>query len=664
MQDGIFAAYILSQPGITPREVADRLGVSIRTVRTYVSQTNATMDGFAHIDLERGCGYTLAIDDVARFEDWTRKSKTIRGDELPQTPDQRIAYLLNDLLMRSDWITLDDLSRILCVSRSAVSNDIKCVERTLGRFGLTLEKRPHYGLRVVGPEMARRVCLASVIMKAYDEYGGGTPCPLRSQVIAGSCAGAAQSQKLIDIVSACVAQVTDAERFRINAIAYQNLLVHISIALIRINDGYNVPMPVEHLEELQQTREYAIAYKIAAALAGKTGVELPEEEIAYIGIHLAGKQTLSYAPDDEDRGLVISEEVWGVVTQMLDLVWSVYRFDFRNDLELRMNLARHIVPLSVRLQYRMSVKNPLLADIKVRYPLAYAMAMDSSSALADRYGSKLSDDEVGYIALAFALALERQKTAAAKKNILVVCASGAGSARLLEYRVRREFGEYINQATVCNVLDVGDVDFSTIDYVFTTVPLNQEVPVPVREVKYFLDDSEVAHVKEFLRKDAEPDGDITQYFDRRLFFPHLSLANKQEVLDFLIDRASGKHKVAANFRELVWKREETVATSFGNNVAMPHPLEPASRETFVCVGLLDQPVVWDEFGRTVQVVFLSSFSADAGLAQQALYSRLADMLVSRRAMRALVDDQSWDTLAALLSAFSSLDLGEALDALR
>ena len=177
MQDGIFAAYILSQPGITPREVADRLGVSIRTVRTYVSQTNATMDGFAHIDLERGCGYTLAIDDVARFEDWTRKSKTIRGDELPQTPDQRIAYLLNDLLMRSDWITLDDLSRILCVSRSAVSNDIKCVERTLGRFGLTLEKRPHYGLRVVGPEMARRVCLASVIMKAYDEYGGGDSLP-------------------------------------------------------------------------------------------------------------------------------------------------------------------------------------------------------------------------------------------------------------------------------------------------------------------------------------------------------------------------------------------------------------------------------------------------------------------------------------------------------
>lgn len=132
-----------------------------------------------------------------------------------------------------------------------------------------------------------------------------------------------------------------------------------------------------------------------------------------------------------------------MVSQMLDAVYEAFLFDFRSDLELRMNLAQHIVPLAVRLQYNMKLKNPLLKDIKARFPMAYAIALHSSSILTERYGHELKDDEVGYLALAFALAIERQNTELPKKNILIVCASGKGSAQLLHYRYRQEFGSYV-----------------------------------------------------------------------------------------------------------------------------------------------------------------------------------------------------------------------------
>lgn len=51
----------------------------------------------------------------------------------------------------------------------------------------------------------------------------------------------------------------------------------------------------------------------------------------------------------------------------------------------------------------MKLKNPLLKDIKARFPMAYAIALHSSSILTERYGHELKDDEVGYLALAFAL---------------------------------------------------------------------------------------------------------------------------------------------------------------------------------------------------------------------------------------------------------------------
>lgn len=462
--------------------------------------------------------------------------------------------------------------------------------------------------------------------------------------------GVLAESDLLAHVTSCVDAVISEADYQINSVAYQNLLVHISVAIMRIRENCYVPMESEHLRGIKGSREYPMAQAIAERIDRDLNVDLPEEEIAYIAIHLAGKQTLSI--DVDDQGLVISDEVWAVVSEMLDCVWNVFRFDFRNDLELRMNLARHIVPLAVRLRYNMRLKNPLLADIRRRYPLAYSMACDASSVLAEHYDAKLSDDETGYIALAFALALEHQKTDAPRKNVLMVCASGAGSARLLEYRCRQEFGDFVGEITTCDVLDLGKVDFDRIDYVFTTVPLNRTLPVPVREVRHFLDPSDIEGVRDLFRVEKREDEDISRYFDRALFFPHLGLATKREVLDFLIKRVAEHRDVASNFAELVWKREATVATSFGNGVAMPHPLEPASEETFVCVAVLEEPVAWDEFGREVRVVFLSSFSAGEGLELQRFYSTLADMLVSRHAMATLEEGQDWETLMALLATFS------------
>ena len=69
--------------------------------------------------------------------------------------------------MRNEWITLDDLANILFVSRGSISGDLKDVSRVLDRFGLKLERRSHYGIRVTGPEMARRVCFANIVMSQY-----------------------------------------------------------------------------------------------------------------------------------------------------------------------------------------------------------------------------------------------------------------------------------------------------------------------------------------------------------------------------------------------------------------------------------------------------------------------------------------------------------------
>lgn len=620
---------IEAHPDIDPVDLAERFSVGDRSVRTYVRKTNEALGGCAQIEKRRGGGYSLRVLNASAFAALRARDAHAGQDAVPTTPEARVDYLLNDLLSRADWITVDDLASILFVSRNVITSDLRQVAATLERFGLVLEKRPHYGIRVTGPEMSRRLCLANLTLDGIIGTGGSAS---------------------LDVIARCVSESLAEEDFQINSAAYQNLLVHIAVAVERIRANCYVPMEPEHLERLRSTPEYLIAKKVAAAVERELSVELPEEEIGYIAIHLAGKQTLYTPGSDADTNLVISDEVWNVVSRMLEMVWNAFHFDFRNDLELRMNLARHIVPLSVRLRYRMHIDNPLLSDIKQRFPVAYSMALESSCILAEEYGNALSEDEVGYIALAFVLAIERQKSERPRKNILVVCASGQGSARLLEWRYRQEFGTWLDRIETCDAAHVASRDLTGIDYVFTTVPLERKLPVPVREVKYFLDDEDVNSVRRILSGEAAAAAPLAAYFDERLFLGALDAEDKDGALDALCARVAEIHDVPGDFRALVQRREELAQTCFGNFVAMPHPVTPVTTSTFVAVAVLKHPVSWN--GQEVGAVFLVSVSSLRDQMLDAFYRGMARLLTSREAIQKLVSNPDFATLLDVIDTYS------------
>ncbi len=618
-----------AHPDIDPVDLAERFSVSDRSVRTYVRKTNEALGSCAQIEKRRGGGYSLRVLNASAFAALRARDAHAGQDAVPTTPEARVDYLLNDLLSRVDWITVDDLASILFVSRNVITSDLRQVAATLERFGLVLEKRPHYGIRVTGPEMSRRLCLANLTLDCIIGTGGSAS---------------------LDVIARCVSESLAEEDFQINSAAYQNLLVHIAVAVERIRANCYVPMEPEHLERMRSTPEYLIAKKVAAAVERELTAELPEEEIGYIAIHLAGKQTLYTPGSDADANLVISDEVWNVVSRMLEMVWNAFHFDFRNDLELRMNLARHIVPLSVRLRYRMRIDNPLLSDIKQRFPVAYSMALESSCILAEEYGNALSEDEVGYIALAFALAIERQKSERPRKNILVVCASGQGSARLLEWRYRQEFGTWLDRIETCDVAHVASRDLTGIDYVFTTVPLERKLPVPVREVKYFLDDEDVNSVRRILSGEAAAAAPLAAYFDERLFLGALDAEDKDGALDALCARVAEVHDVPGDFRALVQRREELAQTCFGNLVAMPHPVTPVTTSTFVAVAVLNHSVSWN--GQEVRAVFLVSVSSLRDQKLDAFYRGMARLLTSREAIQKLVSNPDFATLLDVIDTYS------------
>ena len=232
--------------------------------------------------------------------------------------------------------------------------------------------------------------------------------------------------------------------------------------------------------------------------------------------------------------------------------------------------------------------------------LAFMIATTACGVLKERYQKEISEDEIGYIALHINLALERKRETIRRKNIVIVCSTGRGTAELLEYQYRDKFGKYINQLMTCDVLTLDRIDFSDVDLVISTVEIPVKLPVPIPRVQYFMQTRDESKIKRVLAQSGT--SSIEHFFDPNLFLVNVPAKNKTEVIDYMSARIRNFYKVPRNFKELILLREKKAVTEFGNLIAIPHPYRVCTDETFVCVALLKRPILWDK--KKVQLVFL------------------------------------------------------------
>ena len=269
----------------------------------------------------------------------------------------------------------------------------------------------------------------------------------------------------------------------------------------------------------------------------------------------------------------------------------------------------------------------------------------AAAVLADSYKKEIPEGEIGYFALLFTLAMEKQKENTQKKDILIVCSSGKGSSRLLKYRYQQEFADYLGHIYVCDLIELESFDFSKVEYVFTTVPILTHVPVPILEVGLFLDKKDIKNVKYALRI-GETDY-IRRYYQEDTFLTGISGGNRYDILRQMCEKIAAQDKVPDNFYELVIQREELASTDYGNLVAVPHPLKTVTEESFVYVTVLDVPLLWHRY--EVQVILLTVIGRREDANLQKFYELSTRLIVEQESIQELIRDRSYEKLIELLT---------------
>lgn len=374
----------------------------------------------------------------------------------------------------------------------------------------------------------------------------------------------------------------------------------------------------------------------------KMGVLVSIQEIKYIAIHLAGKKIYDSSCKN-GKNLIITKEIDKLVTEILNKIYESFKIDFRDNLELSMSLSQHIVPLEVRIKFDMTLNNPLLQEVKEQYFLAYSIASFACGIISQKYNKKLDENEIGYFALSFALALERDKYDIRRKTILIVCSSGKGSTQLLKYKYLDQFGKYIDDIKTCDVNGISKINMDEIDYIFTTVPIKEKVKVPILEVQYFLESEDVKNVMNVL--ETSQNDTILKYYSSDLFISELDLNTKDEVLNYMCDVIEKVEVIPKDFRKAVFEREKIAQTEFGNRVAIPHPCRTLSKRTFACIAILKNPIIWEK--QEVEVIFLISIEDKPSKEIQKFYKTTSKLLLNKQYISELIRNKHFITLTKL-----------------
>ena len=485
---------LLAADGYVPAErIGSEIGVSSRTVARELHGLEMALMPYGITLLRRtGAGVMLAGDP----EDLRRLRKHLASDgntHRELSPDQRRSILTTRLLMADEPLKLFTLARLLNVTDSTVSHDLDRLQPHLAEQRIALVRRPGLGVYVEGAERDIRSALVRMIHDHVDE----------TELLAlvgddgGEGAAHAADRALLGLVDGVQIRMIDdavAEETRgrhIPDTARVGLVVHLALAVRRLQQRDTIAMDAETLEELRGTEEFAAARVIAERLGAAFELAVPEAEIGYITMHLLGARGMALPAG---AGRVDNFRLVQIAQSIMRLASEKSGAPLLRSRTLLSGLVNHLAPALHRLKLRMDIRNPLLAQMEAEHPELMEIARYATRMMEEEVGAPLPADEIAYIAIHIGAALTEAGGDRSIVRVLVACPTGLGTSRLLASRIRRAYerirvvGELSSLA-----LTAHEITQRSADFVVSTVPL-PPLPVPVVVASAFLTASDRARI--------------------------------------------------------------------------------------------------------------------------------------------------------------------------
>lgn len=352
--------------------------VSLRTIQSDIKIIKESLEKelCACINSKPAKGSCLHINDYEDFSAFMSSLYQKYTNMSLSHPISRINNIILLLLNRHRPVSLLTIEDEMYISHSTLMNDLKKAGEILKKFQLELLKSGNK-IFIDGLEINKRRYLIEKSMDITHYQQGKTYIDER------------QILHIKNILTEVFVQYGH----HIGETDFKNAILLLNTMIKRMKDGFYIPHgEIETIDFHCKAME--ISAELFKRLEHRFFFDATQEEIEYFSLYLQGQGTF------EDSEL-ISPKMDNFITEAFIKINEVFNIDFTDNINLRISLALHCVPLSIRVKYNMQVKNEMLEYIKKTFPLGYDIGTYFAFLLEQEYGNKVTDDEIALLAVHF-----------------------------------------------------------------------------------------------------------------------------------------------------------------------------------------------------------------------------------------------------------------------
>ncbi len=597
----------------------DQFHLSLRSIQTDIAEIKETIKEHGlYIENNKNCICMSITNQETANIFMNSIIQDYNLNQFFEDQSSRISYMISRLLDSNDYLKSADLADEMYISRSQISNDIKLAKNMLSSYHLTLISKPYYGIKIIGKENDIRNYIIQEKIK---------------NLVCDEITHSFNSHEHINDINNIVIKILTHSHYIISDIALQNLILHIVTAVNRIKSGHLI-----HMDSLNISPVYAHVIEISKNILEKCAdiynFEFNDDEIFFLALNLYGKREF-------DKQEFITDEINNLVFLGLYKIKEIFGLDFTSNLNLRISLGLHILPLLTRINTNMQLRNIMTFNIKQKYTLAYDLASTFTNTIIPS-DKKILDDEIAYVALHFVNYID-ENSPQKKKRMLIISSLRRSETILLQNNILRNFPS-IKEVKIISKNSLSTTNVNNYNVICTTendIFINNN---KIQKISYFLNDTDIKKI-ELLLDGFNGPKDILDCFSEDLFY-YGDAPSKNAVIKWLYEMAYKQGLADEKLYHSIMNHENVTSTYFGNYLAIPHPEIFLSETSFISVAILPKPILWDD--EYVDIVFLVSIQKNNPNAFK-LWSYLSFLISNNTTLEEIKKEPTFQNLSKVIS---------------
>lgn len=430
----------------------------------------------------------------------------------PLSHEDRVKKTIAYIFINHDHVKIADVCNEVGMSKSTFYKDLSDIKLWFERYDLEVAAIQKKGIFINGSEMNMREARANFLMENLDEYqilslirgDKEKTSIIKNEKDAITINFFNEYFKGIDLCN--IAEIMDMAQdlmgLKFDDKAYIALMLHTAIAVKRINDNDCISADDIKLKNLKNSIEFNIARIIASRLEKHFNISVSKPEIGYIALHLMSSRARHIeSTEDADQSMdKVEEGMLDFITDAIEKFESLLNVNLQNDMELQHGLLSHLVGMYKRYSLGVQQANPLKDEIMKQFPLIFSIAKNIFTGFGQRFHIEIDEDEIGYITMYFAAAVERANNKKIKR-VYAVCPTGVGGAQLLMANLKSKFPN-IRVIKCMSMIDAETIDNAKADAIISTVELNNK-NIPVIVVSPFILEKDMEKITDVLSVRSE-----------------------------------------------------------------------------------------------------------------------------------------------------------------